>query len=149
MSYQKGAVLVKEERQHNLSCTSVDGLGFFLVVVTLDASTGDFVVSIMDQRLTRGVILLHDSARTHTANTIMALLQKFKWKVLGHPPYSPDLSPCDYAIFGHMKKALRGKRFTSDDDVMQYVWNWFKTQPRKFYETAIHRLVSQRDNSQD
>ena len=27
--YQKGAVLVKEERQHNLSCTFVDGLGFF------------------------------------------------------------------------------------------------------------------------
>ena len=27
--YQKGAVLIKEERQHNLSCTCVDGLGFF------------------------------------------------------------------------------------------------------------------------
>ena len=28
--YQKGAVLVKEERQHNLSCSCVDGLGFFV-----------------------------------------------------------------------------------------------------------------------
>ena len=27
--YQKGAVLVKEERQHNLSCTCVDDLRFF------------------------------------------------------------------------------------------------------------------------
>ena len=45
-----GVILVKEEHQHNLSCTCVDGLGFFivfLVVVTLDASTGDFVVSIL------------------------------------------------------------------------------------------------------
>ena len=49
-------------------------------------------------KLTRGVILLHDNARPHTANTITALLQKFKWEVLGHSPYSPDLSPCDYAI---------------------------------------------------
>ena len=37
----------------------------------------------------------------------------------GHPPYSPDLSPCDYAIFGPLKKALRGKRFTSDDDLVR------------------------------
>ena len=44
--YQKGAVLVKEERQHNLCCTCVDGLGFFMVV-TLDASTGDVLVSIL------------------------------------------------------------------------------------------------------
>ena len=32
------------------------------------------------------------------AKTITALLQKFKLKVLGHPPYTPDLSPCDYSI---------------------------------------------------
>ena len=85
-----------------------------------------------------GVILLHDNARPHTANTITALLQKFKWEVLCHAPYSPDPSPCNYAIFGPLKKALRGKQFTSDDDVKQYVQNLFTTQPREFYETAIH-----------
>ena len=92
-------------------------------------------------KLTRGVILLHNNARPHTANTITALLQKFKWEVLGHPPYSTDLSPCDYAIFGPLKKALKGKRLISDDDVKQYVRNWFTTPPREFYETAIYRLV--------
>ena len=77
---------------------------------------------------TRGVILLHDNARPHTAKTITSLWQKFEWDVLCHPPYSPDLSPCDYAIFGPIKKAPRGKRFTSDDDVKQYVRN-FTRQP--------------------
>ena len=65
-----------------------------------------------------------------------------EFQVGGHPLYSPDLSPCDYAIFGTLKKALKGKWFTSDD-VKQYVRNWFTTQPREFYETAIRRLVSQ------
>ena len=60
--------------------------------------------------------------------------------MLGHPPYRPDLSPCNYAIFGLLKKALRGKRFASDDDVKQYVQNWFTMQPRELYETASHRL---------
>ena len=141
-----GAVLVKEERQQKLSCTCVGWPWIFLVlVVTLDASTGDFVVSILVQRLIRGVILLHDNLRPHAANTITVLLQKFKLEILGHPPYSLDLSPCDYAIFGPLKKALRGKRFTLDDDVKQYVRNWFTTQPREFYETAIRRLMSQWD----
>ena len=50
----------------------------------------------------------------------------------GHPPYSPVISPCDYAIFGPLKMTLRGKRFTLDNDVKQYVRNWFTTQLRKF-----------------
>ena len=92
-----------------------------------------------------GVILLHDNARPHMANPITALLQKFKWEVLGHTPYSPDLSPCDYTIFGPLKKVLRCKKFTLDNDVKQYVQNWFTTQPQEFYETAIHCRVSQWD----
>ena len=42
------------------------------------------------------------------------------------------------------KKALRGKRFILDD-VKQYARNWFTTQSREFYETAIHSLVLQWD----
>ena len=60
-------------------------------------------------KISRGVTLLHDNPRPHTVNTITALLQKLKWEVLYHPPYCPDLSPCDYAIFGPLIKALRGQ----------------------------------------
>ena len=30
-------------------------------------------------------------------------------QVGGHPPYSPDLSPCDYAIFGPLKRGFEGQ----------------------------------------
>ena len=50
------------------------------------------------------------SATTQGLNTIAALLKKFKWEVIGHPSYSPDLSPCDYVIFGPLEKALRGQK---------------------------------------
>jgi hypothetical protein len=34
---------------------------------------------------------------------------------LEHPPYSPDLAPCDFwAAFPTMKRELRGKKFRSD-----------------------------------
>jgi hypothetical protein len=33
---------------------------------------------------------------------------------LEHPPYSPDLAPCDFWDFPTMKRELRGKKFRSD-----------------------------------
>ena len=54
------------------------------------------------------------------------------------------------AIFGLLKKSLRA----NDSPRMKmsssraYVRKWLTTQPREFYKTAIHRLVSQWYNSQ-
>ena len=42
------------------------------------------------------VILLHDNARPHVAKAIKKYLETFKWNVLPHPPYSPDIAPSDY-----------------------------------------------------
>ena len=36
--------------------------------------------------------------------------------MLAHPPFSPDLAPCDYWLFTHVKEYLWGKRFKSEDD---------------------------------
>jgi hypothetical protein len=35
---------------------------------------------------------------------------------VGAAPYSPDLAPSDYHVFGPLKKFLAGQRFISDDD---------------------------------
>ena len=32
-------------------------------------------------------------------------------EIIPHPPYSPDLSLCDFALFPRSKRELRGKRF--------------------------------------
>ena len=32
-------------------------------------------------------------------------------KVLNHPPYSPDMSPCDFFLFPRLKKMLSGNLF--------------------------------------
>ena len=59
--------------------------------------------------LSRGVCLLHDNARPHSAHVTTALLEKFKWDILDHPPYSPDLAPSDFHLFLHLKQHLTGK----------------------------------------
>jgi len=67
--------------------------------------------------LSRGVCLLQDNARPHSAHVTNALLEKFKWDILNHPPYSPDLAPSDFHLFLHLKKHLAGKRFDDDDEL--------------------------------
>ena len=46
-------------------------------------------------QLSKGIVLLHDNARPHTAVHTVETLQKLKFEVLAHPPYSPDLAPSD------------------------------------------------------
>ena len=41
----------------------------------------------------QNVIILHDNATPHKAICVRDLLQRWRWEVLGHPPYSPDLLP--------------------------------------------------------
>ena len=50
-----------------------------------------------------GVHLLHDNASSHKCEVVKSFLASEKVKVLNHPPYSPDLSPCDFFLFPRLK----------------------------------------------
>ena len=49
------------------------------------------------------VRLLHDNAPAHKARIVTDVLESEKVTVLLHPPYSPDLAPCDYFLFPKLK----------------------------------------------
>ena len=60
-----------------------------------------------------GVHLLHDNASSHKCEVVKSFLASEKVKVLNHPHYSPDLSPCDFFLFPRLKKMLSGNKYTS------------------------------------
>ena len=61
----------------------------------------------------RGIKLLHDNAPAHKSATVQEYLKESGLNVLDHPPYSPDLSPCDFWLFARPKEMLAGHRFES------------------------------------
>jgi histone-lysine N-methyltransferase SETMAR len=61
--------------------------------------------------------LLQDNARPHIAAVALAALNEIGGTALQHPPYSSDLAPCEFWAFQALKRQLRGKRFSSDDEV--------------------------------
>ncbi|KAL4092164.1 hypothetical protein QTP88_026717 [Uroleucon formosanum] len=64
-----------------------------------------------------GWVLHQDNAPAHSAFSIQRFLIEKKISVLQHPPYSPDLAPCDFFLFPKIKSFLKGTHFQTVDDV--------------------------------
>ncbi|GFW72307.1 mariner Mos1 transposase [Trichonephila clavipes] len=67
--------------------------------------------------------------------------QRFRWKVLQFPPYSPDLSPSNFQLLSPLKQHLRCRQFADDDDVKHEVLLWMRWQPKKCYAAEIGALI--------
>ena len=52
----------------------------------------------------RGLCLIHDNAPAHKCVLVQDFLKEEKVVQLSHPPYSPDLSPCDFFLFSFTKE---------------------------------------------
>ncbi len=78
--------------------------------------------------------LLHeDNASPHTCTDTRRFQVMSNIKKVEHPPYSPDLSSCDFFLFPTVKRALRGRSIATVQDLMQEVdrlmgqipsWRW-------------------------
>lgn len=60
----------------------------------------------------------HDNAPAHRANLTQDFLAQSGLTLLDHPPYSPDLAPCDFGLFPLIKNQLKGRKFTSEEELL-------------------------------
>ncbi len=66
--------------------------------------------------------LLHDdNATPHTCLDTRRFQVMSNSNKVEHPPYSPDLSPCDFFLFPTIKRILRGQTFTTVQELIQEV----------------------------
>ncbi|KAK6751598.1 hypothetical protein RB195_003172 [Necator americanus] len=63
------------------------------------------------------------------------------WKVLPHPPYSPDLAPSDYHLFRSVQHHLEEKRYNDCDHLENDLPAFFASKSPKFYAKGIRDLV--------
>ena len=72
-------------------------------------------------QIARSDHLSYINARPHASGAVSEILEKYGRQMLPHPPYSPDMSPLAFDLFLELKKPLRGKRFSSTEDVSNEV----------------------------
>jgi histone-lysine N-methyltransferase SETMAR len=91
-------------------------------------------------KLTRGVLLLQDNAPVHNSNVSKVAVADCGYELLPHPPYSPDLAPCDYFLFPMLKSVLKGKVFRTDVDMISAVNAYFEAHSSDFYLKGLEKL---------
>ena len=90
----------------------------------------------------RGLCLIHDKAPAHKCVLVQDFLKEEKVVQLSHPPYSPDLSPCDFFLFPLLKKTLSGHRYESRSALGSAIYQCLQGIPKKAYFSAFTEWIS-------
>ena len=113
--------------------------------------TGEYYAALLDQLndkikekrqylKKKKVLFLQDNAPVHTSTIAMAKFHELRYELLPHPPYSPDLAPSDFFLFPNLKKWLAGKRFKSNDEVINETNSYFEEFDKSYYLDGIKNL---------
>ncbi|UYV78571.1 hypothetical protein LAZ67_16002036 [Cordylochernes scorpioides] len=90
----------------------------------------------------KGVILLHDNARSQSSFTKQQIIAQLNYEALAHPPYSPDLSPTDIHFFKHLDYSFHGKQLINRRDLENAFLDLLTSRQPNFYENGIKMLLS-------
>lgn len=86
------------------------------------------------------VLFHHDNAPAHSSRIADSKLKQLHYELLPHPPYSPDLAPCDFFLFPNLKKWLGGKKFSSNEEVIAATEAYFHDFPKSYFLDGLLKL---------
>ena len=72
----------------------------------------------------------------HKTKKVNESLMKKQISVIDRPPYSPDLSPCDYFLFPKLKTAMKGA-----STIQAAVTQVLKSIPKTKFKKSMDKLV--------
>lgn len=96
--------------------------------------------------LSKGVLSFKDNARSPMASITRDLVQRFRWEVLERPPYSPDLTQCDFNLFWPLKKHMECRYFRIYGKLQQAVLMSLHNLDADFLYASLDTLVYRWNN---
>jgi histone-lysine N-methyltransferase SETMAR len=72
-----------------------------------------------DEKDQNNRLLRHDNAPAHMSLKTIQFVTNNNMVIIPHHPYSPDLAPCDFALFSWLKGKLNGRRFERVSDIQR------------------------------
>ena len=85
------------------------------------------------------VLLHHDNAPAHRSQVVENFLTEERIQQLGHPPYSPDLAPCDFFVFPNVKRMMRGIRYDSPEEAVTAFSDLLEGLPTLAWSTCFQK----------
>jgi histone-lysine N-methyltransferase SETMAR len=85
-----------------------------------------------------------DNAKPHNSRLSLQKIEEYGFIRVPQPPYSPDLAPCDFFLFGYLKSQLEGKTFSAENSLKTKVERILRDIPITLLcsvmEDWVHRL---------
>jgi histone-lysine N-methyltransferase SETMAR len=75
----------------------------------------------LQNALKKKVVLDMDSAPCHNSRQTTHEIEKLGRSRIQHPPYSPDISPCDFWLFGLLNETLKGNQYNDSKSISDAV----------------------------
>jgi hypothetical protein len=73
---------------------------------------------------------------------ILAVFSDMESAILVHfTSKGPDFAPSDFHMFGPVKDIIRGRRFSSDEDVIGAVLNWLRRNEKTFSLAETYEML--------
>jgi transposase len=69
----------------------------------------------------RRLVVHADNARAHTTQQCRTFCEENGLRLAPHPPYSPDLTPSDFFLFGYVKERLKEMVFPSYEELLDVI----------------------------
>ena len=80
---------------------------------------------------------LQDNAPVHNSILVTDYLTKMAIKIVCHPPYCPDLAPCDFWLF----PKLTGCHYETIEEMKEAVMKVIDTLTQEDFHGAFHKLL--------
>jgi transposase len=85
----------------------------------------------------RRLIIHADNARPQTTRKFRAFCEENRLRLAVRSPYSPDLAPSDFLLFGHIKHCLEGIAFPSREELLAAIHKIVGAIPRPTLEEVF------------
>ena len=85
----------------------------------------------------KGWFIHLENAPAHNSSVTEEAIAATGMTRLQHPPYSPDLAPSDFALFGYLKNHLRSVECSDLDIFKQEIANFLFGLPSDWFEKVL------------
>ena len=65
---------------------------------------------------------------------------RIRLQAAAHPPYTPDLSACDFFLFPNLKKSLAEQKFESNEEVIAATEAYFADLQKTYFSNGLKKL---------
>jgi transposase len=111
------------------------------------------LIQLRPQAGERNLVIHADNPSAHTAQECLTSCAENGLQLATHPPYSPDLAPSDFFLFGYVKNRLQGIVFASREELLAGISQVLDDIPPealpRVFEHWIERLQLVSQNNSD